>query len=90
MQESELVACVFDLVDENGNKVNATAKITTDNPYLNNYTTAIMSGDGVLVLPKDYCSKVTISKDGYNDIILTIDGKKDIRTLGEITLVANK
>ncbi len=90
VQESELVACVFNLVDENGNKVNATAKITTSYPYLNNYTMAIISGDGVLVLPKGYQSKVTISQEGYNDIVLILDGTEDKITLDEIKFVANK
>ncbi len=90
MQESELVACVFNLVDEKGNKVNATAQITTNYLHLCNYEISIMSGDGVLVLPKGYQSKVIISIDGYNEVEFTIDGSQDMTDLGDIQLVVKE
>jgi hypothetical protein len=87
MQESELVACVFNLVDENGENVSTTAKITTTYPYLNNYTITIQNGDGVLVLPKDYQSKVVISVDGYQDVEFVIDGLNNMTDLGDVSLL---
>ena len=87
MQESELVACVFNLVYENGENVSTTAKITTTYPYLNNYTITIQNGDGVLVLPKDYQSKVVISVDGYQDVEFVIDGLNNMTDLGDVSLL---
>ncbi len=86
-----LTAVLARVVDnDTGKAIRATATIKSTNPLLGHYEMDIGGGDMVLVMPKGFDYKITITQTGYRNYeIEQINDIDKIVDLGEIRLVPN-
>ena len=87
----ELTSIVGTIVDVNtGKPIAATATITSTNPRLGRYEMGIVGGQIVLVVPKGYDYKITLSQTAYRDTVLDVlTNVTEQVDIGNIELVPN-
>ena len=86
-----MVVILGKVVDKaTGKPIVANALIQTTDPTLGRYTTKILNGDLVILVPKGYEYKITVSQTAYRNIV--IEGCADFadrKDIGNVELIYN-